>query len=230
MNRVKQFIVGTILPNKTAVMFFSFVTASSLAMGGYILLAPSSQNKIARAQFPTVMPSPVFPTDEPTPTYEPPTPTPIEELPLPTEEPTPTPSEIPTPTLDPTENWNTYSNTQYGYSIKYPLNWNVTDLGELEPKVPNHIVFNQNTASSSARYITISVSTRTYQEQLTIGGTSGTPITAGGLMGTAQSLKDSDGNTSIAIILQRISDILILRAKTAYSPILYQMLPTLVTN
>jgi len=37
----------------------------------------------------------------------------------PTPQPTPTP-EVATPTPDPTADWETYTNTKYGYSIKYP--------------------------------------------------------------------------------------------------------------
>lgn len=33
------------------------------------------------------------------------------------------PQTSPTPTTNPTENWRTYTNSQYGYSIKYPLNY-----------------------------------------------------------------------------------------------------------
>ena len=35
-------------------------------------------------------------------------------------QPTPTPVVVATPTPDPTANWKTYTNTKYGYSIKYP--------------------------------------------------------------------------------------------------------------
>jgi len=34
--------------------------------------------------------------------------------------PTPTPGAVATPTPDPTANWKIYTNTKYGYSIKYP--------------------------------------------------------------------------------------------------------------
>ena len=40
--------------------------------------------------------------------------------PEPDEGPTPTPIVVATPTPDPTANWKTYTNTKYGYSIKYP--------------------------------------------------------------------------------------------------------------
>ncbi|HUS59959.1 MAG TPA: PsbP-related protein [Nevskiaceae bacterium] len=45
-------------------------------------------------------------------------------------QPTPTPVVEATPTPDPTANWKTYTNTKYGYSIKYPEDWSVTPLDD----------------------------------------------------------------------------------------------------
>ena len=42
----------------------------------------------------------------------------------PTEEPTP---EVATPTPDPTADWQTYTNTKYGYSIKYPTGTEIVE-------------------------------------------------------------------------------------------------------
>lgn len=41
--------------------------------------------------------------------------------------PTPTPTSIPTP--DETANWKTYTNTKYGFSFKYPMNFDSTCCG-----------------------------------------------------------------------------------------------------
>lgn len=44
--------------------------------------------------------------------------------PQPISQPTPSPTVVvATPTPDPTANWKTYTNTKYGYSIKYPLTY-----------------------------------------------------------------------------------------------------------
>jgi len=60
------------------------------------------------------------------------------QIPLePTEGPTP---EIATPTPDPIVDWKTYTNTKYGYSIKYPQEWFIEekeDLTKIYNRDPN---------------------------------------------------------------------------------------------
>ena len=46
------------------------------------------------------------------------------------EGPTPTPELVATPALDPTANWKTYTNTKYGYSIRYPKEWQSFEVKE----------------------------------------------------------------------------------------------------
>lgn len=219
--------------NKALTLFIA-MNVFSFAMGGYILLAPSTEDVStkARAYVPMNTPTPIPFTPEPTAPPSPtltPAPTPEEAI---VEEPTPEPTQMPTPTPtpDPTANWNSYTNVDYGYTIKYPLNWTAINLGVLEPKVPSYVAFNLNTASTSARSITLSVSTRDYQEQLAIGGQSGYPYTVAGIQGTWQDLRDSDGNMSVAITLPRTDTLLILRSKTPFASTLYQMLPTLYVS
>ena len=48
-------------------------------------------------------------------------------LKLPTSFSLPTISPSPTPTPDPTANWKTYTNYEYGYSVKYPSDWKVIE-------------------------------------------------------------------------------------------------------
>lgn len=58
------------------------------------------------------------------------------QLPLePVEGPTPTP-EVVTPTPDPTANWETYMNEEYGYSIKYPQ-----EIAIREDKTQDYVYF-----------------------------------------------------------------------------------------
>lgn len=143
--------------------------------------------------------------------------------------PTAGPTATPTPPPSVTS-WKTYTNSIYRYNIKYPPAWTVQNLGSLEPKVPSYIVFNPSSASSSARSITVLVSTRTYAEQLALGA-SGSAITVAGIKGTKQSFQDSDGNTSTAVVLPRTGSLLVLRSKTAYLNIFNIMLTTLkITN
>ena len=147
---------------------------------------------------------------------------------------TPSPTLVPTATIVPTPtattiSWKNYINSIYGYSIKYPSDWVAQDLGALEPQIPSYIVFNPPTASASARYITVSISTRSYDEQLTYGA-SASAVTVAGIKGTRQYFQDSDGHISTAIILPRTDNLLIIRAKTAYLTIFEQMITTLKTT
>lgn len=163
------------------------------------------------------------PTASSTPTISIPTITPS-----PTTKPTPTliPTAIPTVTPDPFAGWKIYQNVQYGYIVRYPSDWIILDRGILEPKVPSYIVFNQNTASSSARYISISASTRTYDEQLAIGG-AGTPITVANINAITQFFQDSNGQQSTAVVIPRTNYLIILRSKTPYLTIFNKMLASL---
>lgn len=144
--------------------------------------------------------------------------------------PTPTllPTTVPEPTL-PSASWKLYNNSTYGYSIKYPPSWKIINLGALEPKIPSYVVINSPSASDSARNITISISTRTYTEQLALGASS-SATTVGGILGTKQSFSDSDGNTSTVVTLPRTRNLLVFRAKSAYIPIFNQILATLTTT
>jgi hypothetical protein len=138
--------------------------------------------------------------------------------------PTSVPTAVPTPDL--TADWHVYTNFLYGYTIKYPPDWVVQDLGILEPQVPSFVVFNPNTTTKNARSVTISVSTRSYGNQLIIGGSSGNAIIVGSIIGTQQFLNDSEGNASVSIILPRASNLLVLKSKTIYNLIFNQMLLT----
>lgn len=141
----------------------------------------------------------------------------------------PTNTPTPLPTLDPGVSWYTYSNPKYNYTIKYPPDWVARDLSPLEPLVPSYIVFNPKTASASSRFITIAISSRTYQEQIAIGGP-GDPFTAAGINGIKQMFQDSNGFQSTAIVLPRTKDLLIPRAKKEYESVFYIMLSTLQSS
>ncbi|OGH12515.1 MAG: hypothetical protein A2857_06980 [Candidatus Levybacteria bacterium RIFCSPHIGHO2_01_FULL_36_15] len=42
----------------------------------------------------------------------------------------------PTPTINPTANWKTYTNNEFGFTLKYPANWVVGDFSaEPDPKI-----------------------------------------------------------------------------------------------
>lgn len=141
--------------------------------------------------------------------------------------PTPTPTPLPTP--GPSTTWKTYTNSVNGYTIKYPPDWRVYNPGSLDPKVPSYITFIPPSATESARLITITISTRTYAEQLALG-TSSSAITAAGIQGTKQFFQDSNGAQSTAVILPRSNNLLILRTKTEALSTFNLMLSTLTNS
>jgi hypothetical protein len=199
-------------------LIMGIVLLSVLGMGTYIIVSPAQEQD----DLVSIMAPVLLPTSTPIP------PTPTVALPTPTPKPTtiPTPTLTPSPTIPPGTLWKTYSNTQKGYRIKYSPDWVARDLGALEPKIPSYVAFNSTTASDSSRFITIGVTTRTYDEQLALGASS-SAITVAGIKGTKQFFQDSDGNTATVVILPRTNDLIVLRAKTPYLTMFNLMLSTL---
>ncbi|MEK7571489.1 MAG: hypothetical protein AAB553_04380 [Patescibacteria group bacterium] len=219
-----QKLLLLIKQNKTLALFLGFAILFAAGTTAYYFIAPSQHNQSqlfapVRQEATLPPPSPTA-TDAPTPT-----------LPLVTMLPSPTATPSPTPTYNPLA-WITYPNVLYGYSVQYPPNWYVISLGELEPMVPNYVVFNPNTASTSAQSITISVSKRTFEQQLAIGGNGqNTSITVGGIPGTLQTLQDSDGNQSLLAIVPLTNTLLLFYSDTMFTTIFYQMLSSVkITN
>ena len=193
--------------HKTPVIIASIGVLILTGMITYLVVSPSQDTRFAPA------------TQEPV------------TRPLAKRKPTPSPTILPSATpapTSPTASWQTYINPTYDYSIKYPPDWTVANFGALEPLIPSYVVFNPQTASGSARYISVSISTRSYAAQVALTGT-GTATTAAGIVGTKQTFQDSDGNTSTVITLPRSSNLIVLRAKTAYLSIFNQMVATLVS-
>ena len=208
----------TALTTQKKSILFGLGFLAILSMGTYAFIAPS-QDIRSIASLPSTPPStPTFMPDAPTST---PTPLSTPSISI------PSPTKKPTPTKNPNTPWQTFVSTKYGYSIKYDPDWTVRDLGVLEPKIPSYINIHPKSASSSSRFITLSVTTRTYEEQLALGSSS-SAITVSGIKGTKQFFKDSDGNTSTVVILPRKKDLIVLRAKTIYHSIFDIMLSTLV--
>lgn len=139
---------------------------------------------------------------------------------------TPMASVTPTSTTSATADWLTYTG-KYGYSIKYPKDWTANSQTQSDPKIIEYVVFNPP-ASGSAYTITISHSTRSYQESSAIGATLSTPITVASVSGVKKTEQDSNGNVTIHVVLPiKTTDSLIFYAKNAFSSIFDQMLSTL---
>lgn len=203
---------------KKRLLIFGLGALLIVSMGTYVIVSPSQDQRSVAFVPPPEIPTPTqelmpTPTNKPTP----------EVIPLPTAAP---PTSTPTPTIPPGTAWKTYANTQYGYRIKYSPDWVAKDLGALEPKIPSYIAFNDKYASDSSRFITIGVTTRTYEEQLALGASS-SAITVAGIKGTKQFFQDSDGNTSTVVVLPMTNHLIVLRAKTPYLTYFNLMLSTL---
>lgn len=206
--------------NKTIIISIVVLTIISLGSTTYMLVSPKQKKNLSSNELVNetiIMPS-AAPEDN----------TSVSNLDTPAKI-TSTPTITPAPTTDPTNNWNTYTNSNYKYSIKYPLDWTVKNLGQLEPKVPSFVVFNPKDATETAKMITISYSTRTYDEAMAIGATNSEIIKVGTISAAKKTEQDSNRNELIHIIipLKNNTNTLIFYAKSAYKTIFDQMLPTL---
>lgn len=67
----------------------------------------------------------------------------------PTPQPTPTP--IATPTPAPTADWKTYTNTEYGYSVRYPNDWQTFEVKE-GPETGIRVDFAESESFSGRKY------------------------------------------------------------------------------
>lgn len=202
IDRVRQLISS----NKTLIIVLALLII--LFAGSGVLLLASQQGRDTISQFPIFNLPDNSVTTIPTPTI-----TPVSTI-------------QPTPRLDVTASWNTFLNSKYGYSIKFPIDWTVRKAGELEPKIPDYVIFNPEDATTSASTITISYSTRTYEEALSIDSQKGLPITVALVGGTQKVQKDSNGNIVINVILPKKPNSIIFYAKEKYSDIFIQMLST----
>lgn len=135
----------------------------------------------------------------------------------------------PSPAIDPTASWSAFASTKYGYSIKYPSDWTASNAGQLETKVPEYIIFNPRNATSTAKMITLSYSTRTYEEALLIGANTKETIKVGTISGAKKIEQDSNKNQTIHVIipLNNETKTIVFYAKIAYEQIFNQMLATL---
>lgn len=215
VTKPKQPIYG-----KTVIIAIVVLAIVSFGSTTYMLVSPKQQKNLDISQIPTS--APVVPTVIPENNI----------LKVESSEPTvaSTPTKVatstPTPTIDPTALWNNYAAISYGYSIKYPIGWTVKNQGQLESQIPNYLIFNPST--ESARTITISYSTRTYQQSATMGATQSELIKVGTVSGIKKIEKDSDGNVSIHVVLPiKTNNSLVFYAKDAFKDIFDKMLNSL---
>lgn len=144
---------------------------------------------------------------------------------------TPAPTRVPatpTPTLPPVIEWVTYTNIRYGYAIQHPPSWKATDLGELEPQVPNFVTIDpDNVASASVTLsVTVSSSTRTYDEVIALKSENRQPLTVGSLTGIRTNERNSDGVESIHAVIRGRLYVYVFVAQKKYERVFDRMIQT----
>jgi len=200
------------IPTKYIIIFLAVLAVLSSGLTGYLLFA----NK-KKALPPKIVQEEIL--------VEPPSFTPI-----PTKVPTPTITPTPTlaPLVDPVATWSAFVSTKYSYSIKYPPDWTAKITTQQDPKILEYVVFNPKDATKAGTLsITSSYSTRTYKEVLALDPQKGETVTIASVSATTKSLKDSDGNISINVIIPTGVNTIIINAKEMYKSILDKMLTTL---
>lgn len=207
-----------ILKNKTGRFFIGYGVVMLFLVSGIVIMSVNGKKTQPKAQAVNLPPLEKLDPSLLSPT---PTATPSVAVAL------STPTASPTATPDPTAGWKTYTNSTYGYSIKYPPTWTATDLGQLEPKVPSFVTLNPSGSSPSATLaITVSSSTRTYAENLALKSKTTTAVIISGVTASKTNEKDSDGNQSIHIVIPGKIYSYILVAKKKYESTFNQVYPT----
>lgn len=136
-------------------------------------------------------------------------------------------SATPTPTVTPsaTTNWPIFMSQKYGYSFQYPPTWTAVRTSQSDPLTLDYIVLNPNGIASGSA-ITFSYSSRTPAQALAIYPQQGVPITANGIAATQKSLQNSQGVTSIQVVIPDGVNTGIWYSGTAYQNILNSILST----
>lgn len=137
-------------------------------------------------------------------------------------------SKAPTPTATAaaiTSNWPIFSSQKYGYSFQYPPTWTAVRTAQSDPLTLDYVVLNPNGIASGSA-ITFSYSSRTPAQALAIYAQQGVPITVNGVAATQKDLQNSQGVTSIQVIIPDGANSGIWYAGTAYQNILNSILST----
>lgn len=201
---------------RTVYIALAAILIVSIGSTAYLFLAPSGIFKPAPAKVPfdqnKAMESMYGPSNTPTPT----TASSVILVDGPT--PTGTVSGSPTPTPDVTVAWLTYKNYAYGYTFKYPSDWTVTDMGNLEPKIPSYLTINPSSVAtpSTALNMTVGASTRTFEEEIALRSSMRTTLSVNGMQGSLTDQRDSNGNIKYNLVLKGTKYTYILVGKSIF--------------
>lgn len=145
--------------------------------------------------------------------------------------PTPMPTEvliptipISTPTPDPTAGWKTYTNKKYGYSISYPINWDVKEFPESGGYI-EVTSLNPDKVTDRISAIFITVSPNPYEVEATGNGD---PIKVGNF--TAKKKYGGAPPNATGVYLRVVAPLgtksIIFESNTDYEPVFDQILST----
>lgn len=140
--------------------------------------------------------------------------------------PTPTPEHI-LSGIEETLGWNTYSSSEFAYSIKYPIDWGVSLVPQEDPKILEYVIFNPLSATQSGQLsVTITYTTRPYEEILDADPQPGESVIIASVGGTRKLKQDSARNVFISIALPYDPNTFVFVAEEKYKEIFNKMLST----
>lgn len=141
---------------------------------------------------------------------------------------TPLPTAEPTPTVAPiTASWKRYTSKGNGYTFLFPETYTTTILPQSDLKISEFVVVNPASSSPSAVMdISVSYSTRTYEQALALSTAPAEAVIYGGVTGSRKVMQNSQGEISVHIILPDQKNSITFVAKDKYKDLLYQILST----
>lgn len=112
------------------------------------------------------------------------------------------PASTPTPTLtaNALSNLSKSFSSTYDYYFRYPTTWGLTTPENTDAKILEYLVLNPK-GSEGGLAITVSYTTRTYQEALALNSQPAEGIVVGNVTSSRKVLKNSDGLISVQVII-----------------------------
>lgn len=121
---------------------------------------------------------------------------------------------------------NKYINSTYDFSFRYPGDWEVKGEASQDSRILLFLILSPSIEGSVNTPITLSYSTRSYDEVVTLKNQPVETITIGDLEAGRRVIKDSDGNIFIQVIIAYDDNSFVFLAREKYKKTLDNILPT----